>query len=72
MPTPPATEPAPEYVYDLDLMLLDTETARFVYISAPAPHDDDTALDLNREVWESMGRPARLRVTIDVRETLSR
>jgi hypothetical protein len=56
----------PQYTYRLHLDHHESgpTVAAFRYREAPAPHDDDTALQLNGPSWEAMGCPEVVEVTI--------
>jgi len=56
----------PQFTYRLhrDPARSGPSIARFRYVDAVGPHDDDTGLDLNGPSWEAMGSPEVLEVTI--------
>jgi hypothetical protein len=56
----------PQYTYRLHLDPHESgpAVAAFRYVDAPAPHDDDTALQMNGPSWQAMGSPEVVEVTI--------
>jgi hypothetical protein len=56
----------PQFTYRLHLDPTESgpSVAAFRYVAAPAPHDDDTAMQLNGPSWEAMGSPEVIEVTI--------